>query len=128
MILVVSEGTHMAETYNWSRFYRALCRYAPNLLVGIDEGVSEIIAMSSSSTDMFWSEGLEACLAEGAADGSLRDGVLSALEVWRENVLEALDANFGIELDWELVYLDDASAHMEALVEAASPDESGQLA
>ena len=93
----------MTETYNWSRFYKALCRHSPNLLLGIDEGMREIIEMSSSSTDMFWSEGLQECLAEVAAGGSLRDGVLSALELWRENVLVALDTNFGIELDWELV-------------------------
>lgn len=115
----------MAETYNWTSFYQALCRYGPKLLVGVDEDVREIIEMSSSSTDMFWSEGLEECLAEGAASGSLRGGVLSALEVWRENVLEALDASFGIELDWELVCFDDASALIDALVEAASPGQSG---
>lgn len=112
----------MAEIYNWSRFYRALCQHGPNLLVGIDGDVREIIEMSSSSTDMFWSEGLEACLAEGAAGGSLRDGVLSALELWRENVVDALDANFGIELEWDSVTVDDANARIDALVEAASPD------
>jgi hypothetical protein len=70
---------------------------------------------------MFWSESLEECLAEGAASGSLRDGVLSALEIWRENVLDALDTNFGIELDWEQVCIDDTSPLIDELVEAASP-------
>jgi hypothetical protein len=115
------EETHMTETYNWSRFYKALCRHGPNLLLGIDEDMREIIELSSSSADMFWSEGLEECLAEGAAGGSLQDGVLSSLELWRENVLDALDANFGIELDWELVWIDDASPLIDELVESASP-------
>ncbi|HNS50564.1 MAG TPA: hypothetical protein PKO09_05210 [Anaerolineae bacterium] len=111
----------MPQTYDWSRFYGMLCRQGPNLLVGIEEGTREIIEMLASSTDIFWSEGLEECLAEGAAGGSLQSGVLSALERWRENVLDALDSSFGIELDWELVSIDDASPLIEELVEAASP-------
>jgi hypothetical protein len=111
----------MTEIYNWSRFYKALCWHGPNLLVGIDEGVREIIEMYASSTDMFWSEGLEECLAEGAAGSSLQGGVLSALELWRENVLDALDTNFAIELDWESVFIDDTSPLIDELVEAASP-------
>lgn len=111
----------MANTYNWSRFYRALCRHGPNLLAEIDEGTREIIEMYASSTDMFWSEGLEECLAEGAAGDSLRNGVLSALELWRENVLDALATNFGIELDWDLVWLDNTSPLIDELVQAASP-------
>lgn len=111
----------MSDTYNWPRFYKLLYRHGPNLLVGIDEGMGEIIEMNATSTDMFWSEGLEECLAEGAAGGSLRDGVLSALELWRENVLQNLDDNFGIELDWELVWINDASPLIDELVEAASP-------
>ena len=83
--------------------------------------MSEIIEMYATSTDMFWSEGLEECLAEDAAGGSLQDGVLSALELWRENVLVKLDENFGIELDWELVGINDASPLIDELVEAASP-------
>jgi hypothetical protein len=114
-------GKSTQHLYNWARFYRALCQHGPNLLVGIDEGIGEIIEINAMSTDMFWSEGLEACLAEGAAGGSLQSGVLSALELWRENVLDALDANFGIELDWELVCIDDASPLIDQLVEAASP-------
>jgi hypothetical protein len=111
----------MNDTYNWPEFYNALCRHGPNLLVGIDEGTREIIEMYASSTDMFWSDGLEECLAEGAASGSLQGGVLSALEVWRENVLDALDASFGIELDWDTVGIDDSSPLVDELVEAASP-------
>jgi hypothetical protein len=115
------EKTPMAETYNWPRFYKLLCRHGPNLLVGIDEGMGEIIEMNATSNDMFWSEGLEECLAEGAAGGSLHDGVLSTLKLWRENVLDTLDTNFGIELDWELVWIDDASPLIDELVEADSP-------
>ena len=76
--------------YNWPRFYRALCRQGPNLLLGVDEDLREIIKMSASTTDMFWSEGLQELLAVGAADGDMRAGVLSVLELWRENVLETL--------------------------------------
>lgn len=115
------EKTNKSVSYNWSRFYEALCRHGPKLLVGIDEGMGEIIEMYAASTDMFWSEGLKECLAEGAAGGSLHDGVLSALELWRENVLLNLDENFGIELDWELVWINDASPLIDELVEAASP-------
>jgi hypothetical protein len=115
------KGTHMSNTYNWPRFYEALCRNGPNLLVGIDEGISEIIEINATSTDLFWSEGLEECLAEGAAGGSLQNGVLSALELWRENVLVKLADNFGIELDWELVRIRDASLLIDELVQAATP-------
>lgn len=115
------ERTHMSDTYRWSRFYQLLCQQGPNLLVGIDEGTREIIEMYASSTDLFWSEGLEDCLAEGASGGSLRNGVLSALALWRENVLDALETNFAIELDWELVGLDDTSPLIDQLVAAASP-------
>jgi hypothetical protein len=111
----------MSDTYNWSRFYVALCRNGPKLLLGIDEGTLEIIEMNAASTDMFWSEGLEECLADGASGGSLRDGVLSALETWRENVLTSLEDNFGIELDWELVTINGASPLIDSLVQAASP-------
>jgi hypothetical protein len=107
--------------YNWTLFYRALCRQGPDLLLGVNESLLEIIKMSASTTDMFWSEGLEACLAEGAAVGNLRTGVLSALEIWRENVLDALDTNFGIELDWEQACIDDTSPLIDELVKAASP-------
>jgi hypothetical protein len=39
----------MADTYNWSRFYEALCRHGPKLLAGIDEGMGEIIEMYATS-------------------------------------------------------------------------------
>ena len=111
----------MSDTYNWPRFYKLLCRHGPNLLLGLDDGMREIIEMNAASTDMFWSEGLEAGLAEGAAGGSLRNGALSALGLWRENVLDALDSNFGIELDWESVFIDNTSPLIDELVEADSP-------
>jgi hypothetical protein len=59
--------------------------------------------------------------AAGAADGDMRDGVLSVIALWREKVLEILDTDFGIELDWELVCIDDASPLIDELVEEASP-------
>jgi len=113
---------HNKNPYNWPRFYRALCRQGPDLLLGVNESILEIIKMSASTTDMFWSEGLEECLAEGAASGSLRSGVLSALEIWRENVLDAVDSSYGIELDWKTVCIDGTSPLIDDLVKAASTE------
>jgi len=113
---------HNKNPYNWTRFYKALCRQGPDLLLGVNESILEIIKISASTTDMFWSDGLEACLAEGAASGSLRDGVLSALEIWRENVLDAVDSSYGIELDWETVCIDDTSPLIDELIKAASTE------
>jgi|GEM_PF-1171992 len=107
--------------YNWTRFYNALCRQGPNLLLGVDEDLLEIIKISASTTDMFWSEGLEECLAIGAADGNMRAGVIFALDLWRENVLDALSSSYGIELDWEMVSINDTSPIIDELVEAALP-------
>ncbi len=107
--------------YNWSRFYRALGRLGPSLLLGIDDDTREIITMSSQSTDMFWSDGLEELLRMGAVDGDMREGVLSTLDVWRENVLDALESSYGIEMDWKMVCIDVTSPLIDELIEAASP-------
>ena len=90
-------------------------------MLGLDEDLREIIQMSAADTDMFWSEGLEEFLRMGAADGDMRSGVISALELWRENVLDALESNYGIELDWEIVAIDYESPLIDELVESASP-------
>ncbi len=112
----------MTGTYDWSGFYRALCEHGPQLLLGIDEddGVREVIAVTAAGTDDFWSDGLSDPLAEGAAAGDLRAGVLGALELWRENVLSALSDNFGIELDRGAVTIDADSPLIDVLVQAAS--------
>ena len=115
----------MAETYDWSAFYRALCQHGPQLLLGIDDddGVREVIAMTAANEpDDFWSDGLSDPLAEGAAAGDLRAGVRGALELWRENVLTTLSGNFGIELDWDVVTIDTDSPLIDVLVKAAAPD------
>ena len=114
----------MAEAYDWSGFYGALCEHGPQLLLGIDEddGVREVIAMTAADTDDFWSDGLSDPLAEGAAAGDLRAGVLGALALWRENVLTTLSGNFGIELDWSAVTIDAESPLIDVLVKAAAPD------
>ena len=109
------------QAYNWSAFYNALCQHGPDLLVGVDEGLREVIKELSTTTDMFWSEGMEASLAEGAAAGDLREGVLLALDQWRFNVIDQLDASFGISLDWEQVSIDADSPIIDVLVDAASP-------
>ena len=110
----------MALPYDWSGFYNAVCQHGVDLLVGIDEGLRGVIKELSTTTDMFWSEGLEASLAEGAAAGDLREGVLLALDDWRFNVINQLDASFGISLDWEQVSLDADSPIIDRLVDAAS--------
>ena len=107
--------------YNWTRFYKALCQKGPTLLLGVNKNLREIIKMSAANTDMFWSEGLEELLRMGAVDGDVRAGVLSALGLWRENVLDVLDSSYGIDLDWDAVFIDDTSSIIDELVEAALP-------
>ena len=112
----------MVEFYNWSNFYEALCQHGSNLLIGIDDYLQELIGDLASTTDIFWSDGLQERLAESATEGDLRAGVLHSLELWRENVLQALEADFGFELDWQAVNIDIASPLIDQLVEAAAPE------
>ena len=118
------EGSDMNRTYDWSGFYQALGKHGPHLLVGLDEddGVREVIAMMAADTDEFWSDGLEDLLMQGANDGDLRAGALGALELWRENVITTLSADFGIELDWHTVAIDADSPLIGDLVKAATPE------
>jgi hypothetical protein len=73
---------------------------------------------------MFWSDGLEELLRMGAVDGDMRKGVLSALDLWRENVLDAIESSYGIELNWKAVSIDIESHLIDELVEAALPDKT----
>ena len=111
----------MTEQYDWSSFYNALCNLGSRLLLGIDDSTREMIEGFASSTDMFWSDGLQDLLGEGANNGDVRAGVLSTLELWRENVLQALEDDFAIELDWQTVRINTSSPLIDELVEAASP-------
>ena len=111
----------MPEIYDWSSFNTALCQHGPNLLLGIDDETREMILDLASTTDMFWSDGLQELLAEGAANGNLRAGVMAAINLWRENVLETLDADFSFELNWHRVTIDAANPLVDKLVEAATP-------
>ena len=111
----------MTETYSWSNFYDALRKIGPRLLKGIDNDTRELIEELASTTDMFWSDGLQDLLAGGAANGDIRAGVLSVLELWRENVLQAIDSDFGIELNWKTVTIDSTSPLIDELVTAATP-------
>jgi hypothetical protein len=70
---------------------------------------------------MFWSDGLEELLRMGAVDGDMREGVLSALDLWRENVLDAIESSYGIELNWKAISIDIESSLVDELVEAALP-------
>ncbi len=113
----------MTKSCDWSSFYDTLCHHGPNLLLGIDDDLREMIMVAGSSTDMFWSEGLQELLKEGAAEGALITRVLSALERWRENVLETLEMDFGIELDWQSVSIDAENPLIDELIKAAFPGE-----
>ncbi len=62
----------MNQSYNWSGFYNSLCQNGPDLLMGIDEDLREVIREIGTTTDMFWSENLEEFLARGAADDSIK--------------------------------------------------------
>ena len=109
-----------SEAYNWSRFYQSLCHLGPELLTGIGSATRELIISVGSSTDAFWSDGLQDLLAGGAAEGDLRGGVLSALDLWRENVLQVLADDFALELDWKTVTIDRTHPIVDKLVEAAA--------
>ena len=88
----------MSEIVRLVEFLRSTVPNGPNLLLGIDDDLRELIEEMGLTTDIFWSEGLQERLADGADNDDLRAGVLSALELWRENVIETLDTDFAIEL------------------------------
>lgn len=111
----------MPEIYDWSSFYTALCQHGPTLLLGIDDETREMILNLASTTDIFWSDGLQELLAEGTANGNLRAGVMAAINLWRENVLQVLADDFALELDWQTVRIDKTSPLVDELVEAAMP-------
>ena len=115
----------MNDTYDWSGFYTALGELGPRVLVGIDDGLREVITIIATTEDMFWSDGLSDPLADGAAAGDLRGGVLATLELWWENVFEALLGSFGIELDFRTVTIDTDSPLIDDLVVAATPGDAG---
>ena len=55
----------MPENYDWSGFYTAVCQQGPNLLLGIDGATRELILELASTTDLFWSDGLQDLMAVG---------------------------------------------------------------
>jgi hypothetical protein len=103
---------------DWTAFYQTLCARGHEALAGIDDADRELIFTIASTTDTFWSDGLQAALEAGAADGDVRRGVLAALDTYRDNVRSALSADFGISLG--RVSVDEASPVVDALVEAAA--------
>jgi hypothetical protein len=107
----------MTADHDWAGFYGALCEHGPRILRGIDEDDREIIRLMAG-TDAFWSEGLPDLLAE---EGDRRAAVLAALDRWRDNVLEALGADFGLELDPAVVAVDREDPLVDRLVAAAFP-------
>jgi hypothetical protein len=114
----------MDETYDWAAFYGTLCEVGPRLLTGIEPDVLDMITTIAATADDFWSEGLVDLLAEGVTAGEMRAGVLAAVGLWRENVLQALSDNFGIELDRAAVTIDTDSPLVDDLVDAARPARS----
>ncbi|MCB2222726.1 MAG: hypothetical protein KQH83_01025 [Actinobacteria bacterium] len=81
-------------TADWGAFYRAVCASAGSLLTGLDDEAREAIAEAAGAFDVFWSVSMLDTFTDFAPE-STRTGVELALEVWRENVLEA----FGDLLD-----------------------------
>ena len=112
----------MPKSYDWSSFYETLCQRGPDLLLGIGDDVREIIAITAETTDTFWSEGMQEQLSIASEEG-LRAGVLAALDVWLENVIAALESDFGIQLDRRVVRVDPDSPILMALVAAAQGDQ-----
>jgi hypothetical protein len=110
----------MNQSYNWSGFYNCLCQNGPDLLLGIDEDLREVIREIGTTTDMFWSENLEGFLARGAADDSFRDGVLLAVDQWRMNVVDQMENSFGMSLDSDEVSINASSPTVDILINAAS--------
>lgn len=113
----------MGESYDWSGFYKALCQHGPYLLTRIDSDMREMIREVGSTTDMLWPEGLQVLLEKGASNGDLRAGVLASIGLWRENVLQTLEADFAIELDWQAVNIDTTSPLVNELIKPQRPDE-----
>lgn len=112
----------MNETYDWANFYDALCKLGPHLLTGIDEDTRELIEELARTTDTFWSDGLQDLLGEGVNNDDVRAGVLSVLDLWRENVLQVINSDFYLELSWKTVKIDKTSPLIDKLVEAATLD------
>lgn len=110
----------MTKNRDQPRFYNALCKLGPQTLLGIDNSTREVIAEVALSTDTFWSDGLEDSMAQNATGhDTMRASILSVLELWKENVLLAIDSDFGIELDWNTGSIDSTSPLIDELVEAA---------
>lgn len=108
------------QLFNWSNFYTSLCQFGPDLLMGIDDGLREVIKELSTTTDMFWTEGLEEFLAIGAAEDTLKEGILQALDQWKENIVNEMDGSFGISLDLDEVSINANSPLIDVLMEAAT--------
>lgn len=50
------------KTPNWPRFYRALCRFGPVALTGVPRCWVPALQSHASSSDLFWSDGMQETL------------------------------------------------------------------
>jgi hypothetical protein len=112
------------EKYNWPRFCRVLGEKGPDLLIGVEKNVIEsFIRNQAKSTDEFLSYDMEYVLSEAAAAGDLEEGVIAALEEWKENIISNyFDFGTGIGDGIQNMEIDLESKLIDELVEAAKPE------
>ena len=112
------------ENYNWPRFYKLLGKKGPDLLTGVEKNVIDtFIRDEARETDEFLSYDMEEALSEGAAAGDLREGVINALEAWKESIISNyFDFGTGLGDDIQNIEIDLDSPIIDELVEAAKPD------
>lgn len=65
---MLHEEDRANQLFNWSSFYTSLCQFGPDILMGINDGLREIIKEINTTTDMFCSESLKECLAISSTD------------------------------------------------------------
>ena len=125
--------------YDWSSFYEAALRDGPKLFRGFAqtaedlrsqglirnrEDIFEYIVEGAKGQTCCPPANMEAALAAGAQYGGLREGVLQALEAWRESVVDHFHEQFHLDWSvvWEDVEIDTDSPIIDLLVDAARPD------
>ena len=112
-----------SENYNWPRFYKVLGEKGPDVLIGVDKKVIDsFIRDKAKNTDEFYTYDIEIYLSEGASAGDLREGVINALEAWKESIISNyFDFGTGLGDGIENIEIDFESKIIDELVEAAKP-------
>ena len=79
----------MESIPNWPRFYRALCRFGPVALTGLPRCWVPGLQLHASSTDLFWSDGMQETLTAYWNEPST--AVERVMELFTENVRRELE-------------------------------------